>query len=79
MKTVTLYSRKDCHLCERVEEVLKTASGKVSFTLQKIDIDSDPALVERYGAEIPVVAIDGADSFRHHLNLDAFLKRLAQT
>ena len=78
MKRVTLYMRKGCHLCEHVEGVLKTACGKTRFTLEMVDVDSDPELRERYGFEIPVVAINGVASFRYDLNLDAFLNRLAQ-
>ena len=78
MKTVTLYMRKGCHLCERVEGVLKTAREREPFTLEMVDIDSDPALQEQYGFEIPVIAIDGVASFRYDLNLDAFLERLTQ-
>jgi glutaredoxin len=57
---VLVYTRPDCHLCEVACEVLEA----YGLRPQKVNIDSDSGLVERYGWVIPVVFIDGKERFR---------------
>lgn len=57
MIIVHLYTRKDCHLCDDVAEDLASLRGQYPHELIKVDIDSDPALRERFGEKIPVVKI----------------------
>jgi|RhiMetdeSRZDD1v2_1073273.scaffolds.fasta_scaffold115319_5 uncharacterized membrane protein len=57
MLTVTLYTRKDCHLCEQAKADLDSLQEKYPHRLIEIDIDSDPALQKKYLAEIPVVEV----------------------
>jgi len=57
MITVTLYSRKDCHLCEQAEVDLETLQAKIPHRLVEMDIDADPALLSAYLLEIPVVEV----------------------
>ena len=52
-REVTLYTTAGCHLCEMAEEVLDGCD--VRFT--PVDIADDPALIERYGVRIPVIAL----------------------
>jgi hypothetical protein len=46
-----LYSRAQCHLCDRVIMMLDGAG----LHWRPIDIDGDAALVGRYGLRIPVL------------------------
>lgn len=55
MLTVTLYSKKDCHLCEQAKADLDSLQAKYPHRLVEIDIESDPALMKEYLVEIPVV------------------------
>jgi uncharacterized membrane protein len=57
MLTVTLYTRKDCHLCEQAKTDLQSLQAKYPHRLVEIDIDSDPALLKSYLVEIPVVEV----------------------
>lgn len=57
MLTVTLYMRKDCHLCEQAKAELESLQEKYPHRLVEIDIDSDPALQKKYLVEIPVVEV----------------------
>ncbi len=77
MRRVTLYTRRGCHLCEAAAGVLERARGRAKFALETIDIDGDPRLRALYDEEVPVVAIDARPVFRHAVDLDEFLKRLA--
>lgn len=54
MKTLTLYSRPGCHLCESlIETLLPTLRGRAD--LRVVDIDGDEALRRRYNTRIPVL------------------------
>src|SRR5215216_837548 len=57
MLTVTLYTNKDCHLCDQVKADLQSMQASHPHRLVEIDIDSDPALQKAYLAEIPVVEV----------------------
>lgn len=57
MLTVTLYMRRDCHLCEQAKADLDSIQEKYPHRLVEIDIDTDPALQKKYLAEIPVVEV----------------------
>lgn len=57
MLTLTLYTRKDCHLCEEAKATLESLQSTYPHRLVEIDIDTDPALQKAYLVEIPVVEI----------------------
>lgn len=70
---VVLYTRQGCHLCEQVLEVLQ--SHGIMPRLH--DIDTDPALQDRYGMTIPVIEINGRERFRGAVS-PVLLRRLLQ-
>jgi uncharacterized membrane protein len=55
MIEVTLYSRKDCLLCDEIRVNLQAIAADIPHKLTEIDIDSDPKLLKKYHLEIPVV------------------------
>jgi glutaredoxin len=57
--TVTLYTRAGCSLCEEALSALQRLRRRLAFEIELIDIDSDPALRERYNESVPVVALGG--------------------
>lgn len=60
---VTFYTRKSCPLCDegwqQLEQALE-ASGRRA-AIDKVDVDSRPELVERYGTKVPVVVVAGKE------------------
>lgn len=68
---IILYTRAGCHLCDDAEAVLV----RHGLRPQLIDIDTDPALRERYNLCIPVVVIDGKERFKGRVN-EVLLNRL---
>lgn len=55
MLTVTLYTKKDCSLCDQAKADLKSLEEKNPHRLVEVDIESDPALVKAYGDQVPVI------------------------
>ena len=67
MKTlVTMYSRRNCHLCEVAKEVVESARNEAHFDFEVVFIDGDAGLEKEYGEEVPVTLINGKrhDYFR---------------
>ena len=60
MRTVTLYTRPGCHLCDQARDaILRMRDGGAAFELDEIDIETDDELHRAYLERIPVVALDG--------------------
>ena len=57
MLTVTLYTRKECHLCDQAKADLDSLQSQYPHRLVEIDIDQDPTLQKAYLAEIPVLEV----------------------
>lgn|GEM_PF-38037 len=57
-RSLVLYRRDGCHLCDDAEQLLvATARAQgVTLHLRRVDIDADPDLLARFMFEIPVVA-----------------------
>jgi glutaredoxin len=58
-RTVTLYTRRACGLCDEAAAELRALSAELSFAYIEVDIDSDPGLRARFNDIIPVVSVDG--------------------
>jgi len=76
-RSVVVYSRKGCHLCEVVKESLSKLSRRGGFTWQEVDVDMDFELRRQFNDEVPVVFIDGRKAFKYHMDEQEFLRRLA--
>jgi uncharacterized membrane protein len=57
MILVTLYGRKDCHLCDEAKAELDSLQTTIPHKLLVLDIDSDPKLLQEFALEIPVVSV----------------------
>ena len=68
MAVVTLYTRAGCHLCDQAHAVIEQARGQFAFDLEVVNIDRNRDLVRRYGWDVPVIAVNGVDTFRHRLS-----------
>ena len=56
---VVVYSREGCHLCEAAEEQVRAIVAETGDDWTRIDIDTDPELVRRFGEQVPVTFVDG--------------------
>ena len=57
--SVTVYTRRGCHLCEQAEAAAARLGRRAR--VEVVDIDADPDLQERYTVRVPVVAVDGRE------------------
>lgn len=56
---ITVYSRPNCHLCERAVAAL--VEMRVHFS--EVDISKDPFLEKEFGIFVPVIQRDGKTIF----------------
>jgi glutaredoxin len=72
-RTVTLYSRPGCHLCDDALALL----ARFDLKPVVVNVDQQPELMAKYGDCVPVVLIDGELRFRGRVN-EVLLRRLLQ-
>ena len=78
MKTLLLYSRPGCHLCEELEaELAPLIEGRA--VVEIVDISDDPGLERRYGLRIPVLADGARELSEYPLDRDAVQRHLAES
>jgi glutaredoxin len=73
---LTLYSRRDCCLCEEMKAVIRRVASRVALQLEEIDVDTSPELQERYGNEVPVLFIDERKAFKYRVTRKELEKKL---
>jgi glutaredoxin len=77
MRTVVLYGRPGCCLCDDAREVLLQVQAEHEFELVERDIEVDESLLRAYLERIPVVTIDGVEAFELFVD-QAELSRLVR-
>jgi len=68
-KTLTLYTRAGCPLCEEMEAEIQVLIAGTGHSLARVDVDADPSLKAQYGWEIPLLFHGDSELCRHELNL----------
>jgi glutaredoxin len=76
VRTVTLYGRPGCHLCDEARAELERVREAHPFVLEEHDIERDEALLRRYLERIPVIALDGEELFDLHVDAAELVRRL---
>jgi len=71
-RSVLMYSRPGCGLCDEAREVILTERARTGFDFEEVDISGADALELEYGIRIPVVLVDGEERFEARLDPDAF-------
>jgi len=77
-RTVLVYGRPGCHLCEEALSVIQAVRARVDFDLREVDIESDDALLAHYLERIPVVVIDGRETFGLFVDSAGFERALTK-
>lgn len=76
MRTVVLYSRPGCHLCDEARTVLLAERERTDFAFEEVNVETDDALELEYGIRIPVVLIDGQEAFEISVDGPALARAL---
>jgi glutaredoxin len=76
MRTLTLYGKPGCHLCEGALSAIRGVLPRENVELLEVDVTLDPVLERRYGERIPVLTLDDEELFEHFVDRDVLLERL---
>ena len=57
---VVLYGKPGCHLCDDAREVIARVCADLGTSYAEVDITTDAELGRRFGEQIPVTFVDGA-------------------
>lgn len=76
-RTVTVYGRPGCHLCDEALAQLRPLARELGFSLVEVDIERDDDLHHRYLERIPVIALDDEELFDFFLDEGALRAALA--
>lgn len=75
--SLTIYTREQCGCCRKAIELVESRRRRLGFALELVDVDTDPALAERYGHTVPVVLVDGKVRFKGVVNPVLFDRLMA--
>jgi hypothetical protein len=71
-KTLTLYTRAGCPLCEEMAAEVGALIAASGHHLNPVDVDADALLKQRFGWDVPLLFDGDTEICRHQLNLPAF-------
>lgn len=60
MNRVRLLTKPGCHLCDDARNVVAAVCAELDVGFDDVDISGDEQLMQRYGEQIPVTFVDGA-------------------
>lgn len=60
-RTVMLYGRPGCHLCEAAELDLRAMARELRIVIKLVNIEDDDATLAKYVFEIPVIVCQGVE------------------
>ena len=78
---IEILTKQDCTLCDEAKKVVTKVLPDYPARLVMTDIELDPKLFEKFKERIPVVRINGEESFvykTHEVTLRRKLDRLKQ-
>lgn len=67
---LTIYTKKECHLCDIAKETLIKLMKEFPFSLTEIDIEKDMQAYEKYRYLIPVLEMEGRIISTYKINED---------
>jgi thioredoxin reductase (NADPH) len=67
---LVVYIRHGCHLCTGMVHELELLKTELDFGYTLCDVDTDAALVERYGDRVPVLVGGNTEVCRFFLDRD---------
>ena len=65
---IEILTKSDCSLCDDMKKVINRVIKDYSLKLVTTDIESDPTLYDKFKERIPVLKINGVESFVYKIN-----------
>jgi glutaredoxin len=65
---ITIYTRKECHLCDDAKAILQRFSAQYPLEIEEIDIDNDVEALQKYSDEVPVVFLEDQKLFKYKID-----------
>lgn len=78
MIELVLYTRADCELCREMETLVEQETARSAVRLDRIEIDGNSELEERFGQEVPVLFVNGRKAFKYRCTARELRKRLSR-
>jgi glutaredoxin len=77
-RTVTVYTREDCHLCRNAIETIRSVVESIdqSADIELVDVDTNETLRAAYGDRVPYVLIDSRPAFKYRVEECELRRRL---
>ncbi len=75
---LTLYTRSYCSLCEEMHRALLPHQQRYGFTLELVDVDSDPRLEARFDEVVPVLMAGEREICHYYLDETALRSYFSQ-
>jgi glutaredoxin len=75
-RTITLYTRPGCHLCEDAADLLEQLAARMGLAIIEVNILDDANLYERYKHSIPVVTINNGPTLAAPIREEELLRWL---
>lgn len=74
---ILVLDRQGCHLCASAVAIATAEAERAGTRLERLDVDTDPALREAWGEQVPVIIVDGAVHARYRVDPTALRRALA--
>ena len=65
---IEILTKNDCYLCDDIKEIVNRVLPDYPVKLVVTDIESDPTLHEKFKERIPILKINGIESFVYKSN-----------
>ncbi len=75
---LTLYSRRGCHLCEDMENLLPTYLDEAGLSLNTLYIDNNPILEQQFGSLVPVLKAGEKEICHYFLDVKALQQYISE-
>ncbi len=73
---IEILTKKDCYLCDDAKAIVEDVLPDYHVVLTLTNIESDPVLFESYKERIPVIRINGEESFVYKAHETTLRKKL---
>lgn len=81
---LTLITRQGCHLCEEASNDLARLLARFTelhpdkpYTVDVLDVDADPDLLDKYSEEVPVLLLNGVQVSFFRIDVERVLAKLS--